>query len=314
MSRLPTLNGLQAFEATARHMSFAEAAKELSLTPSAVSYQVRTLEDRLGVDLFERLNRAIALTEAGALLMPDVRDAFARLHQGVSRLSADTPDEILIVSTGPSFASKWLAPRLFSFLDAHPDIEVRISASLKLVDFNRDGVDVGIRFGPGNYPGLELTKLMGESVIPMAAPSFWAKHPVSSPADLLALPLIIDESMDFSPDAPSWRDWFAAAGVTGAGEPRGVHFNHADHAMDAAARGSGVVLGRTTLASDDVQKGLLEERFPEQRLHTPFAFYLVMPPTAKLKPKVAAFRDWLVAETGADAGSKDVSARNATAT
>lgn len=129
MSRLPTLNGLQAFEATARHMSFALAAEELNLTPSAVSYQVRSLEDRLGMELFARLNRAIALTEAGELLYPDIREAFARMRIAVDRLSADTPENVLVVSTGPSFAAKWLSPRLFSFMDEHPEIEVRISSA-----------------------------------------------------------------------------------------------------------------------------------------------------------------------------------------
>ena len=298
VSRLPTLNGLQAFEAAARHMSFAAAAEELNLTPSAVSYQVRSLEDRLGVDLFARLNRAIALTEAGEALYPDVREAFARMRIAVDRLSADTPANVLVVSTGPSFAAKWLSPRLFGFMDAHPEIEVRISASLKLVDFNRDGIDVGIRFGPGNYPGLEQYHLMGDEVTVLASPGFLAAHPLQNPKDVVGQQLIIDESMAFTKQAPTWTDWFAHAGVGDAGEVRGLRFNHADHAIDAAARDVGIALARTSLAQSDLAKGLLVEPFPHLRLQTSLAFYLVMPPTARLKPKVAAFMRWIHDELG----------------
>jgi LysR family glycine cleavage system transcriptional activator len=298
MSRLPTLNGLQAFEATARHMSFASAAEELNLTPSAVSYQVRSLEDRLGVELFARLNRAIALTEAGEALYPDIREAFARMRIAVDRLSADTPENVLVVSTGPSFAAKWLSPRLFSFMDEHPEIEVRISASLKLVDFNRDGVDVGIRFGPGNYAGLEQFKLMGDEVTVLASPGFLETHRLKTPQDIAAQPLIIDESMAFTKEAPNWPEWFKHTGVTYEGEVRGLRFNHADHAIDAAARGVGIALARTSLAQSDVDKGLLVEPFPDLRLQTSLAFYLVMPPTARLKPKVAAFTQWVHRELG----------------
>ncbi len=298
MPRLPTLNGLQAFEATARLMSFSAAAEELNLTPSAVSYQVRTLEDRLGVELFARLNRAIALTEAGEALYPDIREAFARMRVAVDRLSADTPENVLVVSTGPSFAAKWLSPRLFSFMDEHPEIEVRISASLKLVDFNRDGVDVGIRFGPGNYPGLDQFELMGDEVTIIVSPEFLKSHLLDEPKDILNQPLIIDESMAFTKEAPTWADWFAYAEVPFSGEPRGLRFNHADHAIDAAARGAGVALARTSLAQEDLAKGLLVEPFPGLRLKTSLAFYLVMPPTARLKPKVEAFTRWMHEELG----------------
>lgn len=298
MSRLPTLNGLQAFEATARHLSFAQAAQELNLTPSAVSYQVRTLEDRLGVALFERLNRAILLTEEGEMLFPDLREAFARMRGAVDRLSADTPENVLVVSTGPSFAAKWLAPRLFSFMDEHPEIEVRISANLKLVDFNRDGIDVGIRFGEGHYPGLDTRWLIGDELTVLCSPQFLAGHELKTPQDVPAHPLIIDESLSFNPRSPTWEKWFAKAGVAHAGEVRGVHFNHADHAIDAAVRGAGLVLARTSLSRADMDTGLLVELFPDQRISTDMAFYLVMPPLARNKPKVQAFANWIMREFG----------------
>lgn len=298
MSRLPTLNGLQAFEATARHLSFAQAADELNLTPSAVSYQVRTLEDRLGVALFERLNRAIVLTEAGEMLFPDLREAFARMRGAVNRLSADTPENVLVVSTGPSFAAKWLAPRLFSFMDEHPQIEVRISANLKLVDFNRDGIDVGIRFGEGNYPGLETRWLIGDELTVLGSPQFLAEHAIKSPHDVPAQPLIIDDSLAFNPNSPNWEKWFQVTGVPLTESVRGVHFNHADHAIDAAVRGTGLVLARTSLARSDMDTGLLVELFPELRISTEMAFYLVMPPMAGNKPKVQAFTSWILREFG----------------
>lgn len=279
-------------------MSFSSAADELSLTPSAVSYQVRSLEEQLGTPLFERLNRAIALTEAGEALYPDVREAFARMRLAVDRLSADTPDDVLVVSTGPSFAAKWLAPRLFSFMDEHPEIEVRISASLKLVDFAKDGIDVGVRFGGGNYPGLEQYRLLGDELTVLVSPTFVGDNPIAVPKSVVDLPLIIDESMSSFPNPPGWKNWFAHAGVDGPGTIRGLSFNHADHAIDAAIRGAGVALARTSLAQADMDSGLLVEPFPQLRLSTPLTFYLVMPPTARLKPKVAAFTAWIIREMG----------------
>lgn len=296
MARLPTLNGLQAFEATARLLSFAQAAEELRLTPSAVSYQVRSLEDQLGLELFVRLNRAIALTQDGEALYPDVREAFARMRQAVDRLSADTPDNVLVVSTGPSFAAKWLSPRLFTFMDQHPDIEVRISANLKRVDFNRDGVDVAVRFGSGGYDGLEETWLMGDELTVLASPMFLQSHAIDQPSDIISQPLIIDESLAFSDDAPKWADWFAKAGIVYEGDVRGLRFNHADHAIDAAVRSTGLAFARTSLAQSDIDTGLLVEPFPQLRLSSPLAFYLVMPPSAKRKPKVAAFTKWMMHE------------------
>lgn len=298
MSRLPTLNGLQAFEATARHLSFAKAAEELALTPSAVSYQVRTLEDRLGVGLFKRLNRAILLTEEGEILFPDLREAFARMRNAVDRLSADTPENVLVVSTGPSFAAKWLAPRLFSFMDEYPEIEVRISANLKLVDFHRDGIDVGIRFGEGKYPDLDTRWLIGDELTVLCSPQFLTTHKVQVPQDVPSLPLIIDESLSFNPHSPTWEKWFAMSDVRHDGEVRGVHFNHADHAIDAAVRGTGLVLARTSLSRADMDTGLLIEPFPHLRIGTDLAFYLVMPPVAHNKPKVRAFTSWILREFG----------------
>ncbi|MCB1509256.1 MAG: LysR family transcriptional regulator, partial [Hyphomicrobiaceae bacterium] len=222
-----------------------------------------------------------------------------RLRLGLRRLTAPTPDNVLVVSTGPSFAAKWLAPRLFRFMDLHPEIEVRISASLKLVDFRADEVDVAVRFGRGPYEGLEQRRILGETVTVLASPGFLAAHSIAHPQDLLALPLIHDESMRFDPDAIGWVEWFAAQGIT-VGEVRGPRFNHADHALDAAVRGSGATLGRTTVAAEDMRNGLLVEPFPERRIDTDMAFFLVAPQAALARPKVKAFSDWIMAETAGD--------------
>jgi LysR family glycine cleavage system transcriptional activator len=203
---------------------------------------------------------------------------------------------VLVVSTGPSFAAKWLAPRLFSFMDEHPEIEVRISANLKLVDFSRDGIDVGIRFGEGNYPGLETRWLIGDELTVLGSPQFLADHAISSPQDIPAHPLIIDDSLSFNPKAPTWEKWLEMAGVLIGGSVRGVHFNHADHAIDAAVRGTGLVLARTSLSRADRDTGLLVELFPDLRISTDMAFYLVMPPMAGSKPKVQAFTNWILRE------------------
>ncbi len=301
-NRLPPLNSLKAFEAAARHMSFKQAAGELHVTPSALSYQIRQLEDHLGLPLFHRLNREVRLTDAGARVYPGLREGFARFEEAIARVRAVTPDNILVVSTGPAFAAKWLAPRIYRFVDRFPDIEIRISANLGLVDFAHDEVDIGIRFGAGHYPDLVSKPLANEWISPMAAPDFIARNNLRRPEDLAGIALLHDESLSFRHDAPSWRQWFELAGVSGIDPDRGPRFNHADHAMDAAARGAGVALARSMLAADDIQTGRLALLFPDLRLDTGFGFHLVYPPAGAERRKIQVFRDWMfeqMAEPGA---------------
>lgn len=295
--RLPPLNAIRAFEATARHLSFTRAAEELNLTPSALSYQVRTLEDFLSAKVFRRLNRAIELTETGARLYPGVRDGFERLRESFGQMVPDTPEHILVVSTGPAFAAKWLTPRVARFVDAYPDIEMRISASLRLVDFAQEDIDVGIRFGAGSYSGLHSVKLFNDKATPMVSPGFLEAHPdLTSSADLQRMPLLHDESLSTWTDAPSWQTLFRQNGWSEATARKGLRFNHADHALDAAIEGLGVVLGRSALATGDVRTGRLVCLFPEIVMHTELGFHLVCRPQDLNRRKVRIFWDWIKEE------------------
>ncbi len=291
--RLPPLNWLRAFEATARHLSFKLAADELNVTPSALSHHVRELETRLGVPLFERLNREIRLTEAGARLLPDLSDGFDRLADAMGRLQPDTPDNVLVVSTGPAFAAKWLAPRVYRFVDAYPDIELRIAASLKLVDLAEDKVDVAVRFGPGNYPGLVVEKLFDDAMVPMVSPRFRpGGAPIERVRDVLRAPLLHDDSLKIVDPEGGWPRWFRHAGLTDGDPDRGPRFNHAEHAIDAAIDGAGIVLGRIALGARDIRDGRLVVPFGPV-LPTGFAFWFVCPPAARDREKVRTFRAWL---------------------
>ena len=296
--RIPNLNGLRAFEAAARNLSFSKAAEELNVTPAAVSHQVRGLEDELGVKLFHRKNRAIALSEAGARCFPGVRDGFETIDRAVRTVGHKTGDHVLVISVGPMFTAKWLAPRLVAFMERHPDIDTRISANLNYSDFASDGVDVAIRFGHGNYRGLHVEPLMEEWIVPLCAPRLMASDPpLAKPSDLAAHALIHDESLAFSPEAPNWDDWLKAAGVSNLETGRrGLRFSNADHAISAAVEGAGVVLGRSVIAADDVRSGRLVAPF-DLPLPVGMSYHLVHPSGAERRPKIRAFRDWLLDET-----------------
>lgn len=296
--RLPPLNSIRAFEATARHMSFTRAAEELNLTPSALSYQVRSLEEILGQKVFKRLNRAIELTETGARLYPGVRDSFERLRESFAQLAPDTPDHVLVVSTGPAFAAKWLTPRVARFVDAYPDIDLRIAASLKLVDFNSDDIDVGLRFGAGISPDLKVQRILPDRMTPMVSPKFLEMHPeLQSPADLIRVPLLHDDSLAAWRNAiPTWQTVFRDLGLDEGSARRGLRFNHADHALDAAIEGLGIVMGRDTLAATDIKTGRLVCPFPEIVRDTNLGFYLVCRPQDTNRRKVRIFWDWMIEE------------------
>lgn len=296
VARLPPLNALRAFEVASRLMSFRDAAAELNVTPSALSYQIRQLEEHLGVELFTRLNRAVRLTEAGERLQPGLRDAFERMREAVERVGGGS-DDILVVSCGPAFAAKWLAPRVYRFVEAYPDLELRLSASLKLVDFTTEEVDVGIRFGSGDYPGLVVEPMFREAVLPLAAPGL----AVHDEATLARARLLHDDSSNFVSRSTGWPDWLRLMGFALDGT-RGTRFSHADHALDAAIDGAGVAMGRLSLAMRDVAAGRLAAPF-ETYMETPARFSLVSTPARLARPKVQTFRDWLFAEIAEEAGA-----------
>lgn len=294
---LPPLNSLRAFEAAGRHLSLTRAARELHVTAAAVSHQVRGLEDYLGVRLFRRVGNSLLLTDAGQACLPGLGEGFDRLAEAIERLKAHDARGPLHVSVAPAFASKWLVPRLERFDAAHPAIDVRISASLEVVDLDREGFDAAIRLGRGSYPGLEVHELFAESVVPMCRPDLIeGPHPLRTPEDLRHHVLLHDDSLRFERAAPDWPMWLTAAGVEDVDASRGPHFSHPDHAMQAAMDGAGVVLGWRTLAAADLAAGRLVIPF-DVTLPMKLAFFFVCPQVAAKRPKVVAFRDWLLEES-----------------
>lgn len=295
--RLPPLNALRAFEAAARHESFKGAADELSVTPAAVGHQIRTLEDFLGVELFHRLNRAVEPTDAARRLLPDLTRAFDLMVDALSTLDEDDGENVISVSTVPSFAVKWLIPRLERFNRAHPELDVRISASMEMTDFSKGGFDCAIRFGSGNYPDLKAWKILDDTVLPAASPTLLASvGGVTQPSDLSRLPLIHDDSLRYDPMTPDWRAWLMAVGAEDKVDwRRGTHFSYADHAVQAAIDGMGVVLTRRSLAAHDLATGRLVTPFQgEQPLS--MSYWFVCPPRNATRPRISAFRDWILSE------------------
>lgn len=289
--RLPPLTALRAFDAAARHMSFAQAAEELHVTPAALSYQIKQLEAHFGAPLFRRLNRAVELTEAGRALAPGAAEGFAafrRAQSAVRRMSRDRP---LTITAGPAFTAKWLAPRLFRFAEAHPEIELRFVASLRLMDFERDGIDAAIRFGPGPNPGLFERPLWTDWVTPLCTPE--RAESLRVPADLAGHALLHDDSLDVLGAYPGWREWLAAAGASAQVEAgRGPRFSNADHALDAAVDNAGVALGRLILAERDLAAGRLVAPF-DLRLPVGAKYQFLCPHGAENTAAIAAFLTWL---------------------
>jgi LysR family glycine cleavage system transcriptional activator len=232
--RLPPLNALRAFEAAARHMNFSRAADELSVTPGAVSQQIQNLEDFIGVALFKRTPKGLLLTDAAQTALPALRDAFDKLGEAASQLTAPVDGRRVTVSAAPSFAAKWLMPRLGRFEAAHPDMDVWLSAGMELVDFASGEIDVAIRYGSGRYPGLEVIRLMSETVTPVAAPALLAQRPIATPDDLGRHILLHDGSPDADESCPDWIMWLTARGVKGVDGARGPRFNQSSLVIEAA--------------------------------------------------------------------------------
>lgn len=293
--RLPPLNALRAFEAAARHGSFTRAAEELCVTQGAVSHQVKALEAALGLRLFRRERRRLAITEAGRSYLEVLRDAFDRIAAGTERLLGREGAGALTVSTSPNFAAKWLVHRLGRFALAHPGIDLRVGAALHSVDFAREDVDVAIRHGVGGWPGLHATRLCAETLFPVCSPALLrGRRALNSPADLRHHVLLhLDDRRD-------WTKWLAEAGAEEADLTRGPVFNQASMAIDAAVDGQGVALARTALVARDLLAGRLLRPFGPD-LAVPYAYWIVCPKATADIPKIAAFRRWLVGEAEADA-------------
>ncbi|MER8421538.1 transcriptional regulator GcvA [Mesorhizobium sp. M1329] len=294
--KLPPLTTLPSFEAAARLLSFSKAAEELHVTHGAVSRAIKNLEDQLGVQLFERATRSVSLTAVGEPYARAVREVLAQLATATAAATARYSSSTLNVSTSDGFAGRWLVPRLYRFHRAHGDVDVRVSTSGKLTNFLGDGIDVAVRYGNGNYPGLTSEFLTGEEVFPVCSPKLLeGAHPLRTPQDLRHHTLIRDS---FPID---WATWLASAGVEGVDPRSGITFDSATFAMESAAQGEGVVLGRTMLVAADLAAGRLVRPFGHA-LKSPSSFYLVYPPEAIRQRKVKAFRDWLLSEVAPQMG------------
>jgi len=299
MSRpLPPLNALRAFEAAARHLSFTRAAAELNVTPAAVSHQVKALEALLEVSLFRRLTRALRLTDAGQAALPAISQGFDKLTQGVEQIRAHGAGRELTVSVSPAFGAMWLVPRLERFRSRHPEIEIRIDGTDRLVDLARDDVDVAIRYGPGGYTGVQVDRLFGQVNTPVCSPALLeGKHPLRVPDDLRYHTLL---HIDWKDAEASWRMWLKAAGLHDIEPTRGPRFSQENMAVQAAIDGQGVALVGDRLVADDLAAGRLVRPF-DPGLCTPlsFSYYLLCAADNAGLPKVAAFRDWLLEEARA---------------
>lgn len=299
MRSIAHLNALRAFEASARHQSFSLAAQELNVTPAAVGQLVRTLEDWLGSPLFVRSTSGrarLVTTEVAEQALPDIRAGLERLAVGLERLRSGSAGGVLTVTVSPAFAAKWLLPRIERFQAAWPETDLRLDTSLKPVDFVAQRIDVGVRYGRGQWPGLAAEKLMDEEVYPVCAPALLATATLQAPDDLRGQVLIHDQSVDTSTGFASWQAWLRHAGVQGVPTDRGLRINNSAAVLQAAIDGQGVALARSVMAHDDLAAGRLVRLFPQVRLDSALAYYVVYRPECIAQPKVAAFRDWLLRE------------------
>lgn len=293
---IPPLNALRAFEVTARHMSMALAADELRVTPAAISHQIRLLEDHLGLPVFERVGRGLELTDAGRAGLEHLRAAFGQIGAAMDAIDALGETGVLNVSVPPSFASKWLTPRLDGFSRRHPEIDVHVEASVALTDFGKDRIDLAIRYGLGRYTDLVAEKLLSESVIPVCSPELQRRYlPFRNLAGLASVPLLHDEGPERDPSCPSWEDWLRQAGISHPDPTRGPRFNQSSLVIEAAVLGRGVALVKSVLAERELRSGALV-RLAMRDQPIDYGYYIVAPRGKLNLPKVSHFRDWLRAE------------------
>lgn len=291
---MPPFLSVRVFEAAARSGSFARAAEELGITAGAVSQHIRVLEEFAGQPLFRRLGRGVELTEAGQAAFAHATSAMGEMLQAGRAMRASWRGRRISVSTAPSFASKWLIPRLSKFQELYPEIEVRLSADMSLVDFAGSDIDFAIRYGPGGYESLHCERLMSEAVVVVASPRLLEGYPpLRTAQDLLTLPLIHDDAAERDPGCPTWAMWFAARGHKRDDADRGLRFNQSSLALEAAAAGKGLVLAKRQLALRDIASGALVTPLEETHAPVSFAYWLVWPRGRRFEPAQNAFLEWL---------------------
>jgi len=285
---LPPLASLRAFEAAARHLNFTRAAEELHLTHGAISHQMKALEAQLGVTLFRRERRRLLLTDAGQRFAARVRAILGELSESVDAIAGKADPRVLTVSVLPSFASRWLIPRLASFQRRHPDIDLHVSASHAMAEFGADGVDIAVRFGRGGWPGVVAEKLFDEEVFPVASPKLVSERWPLKPRELDRFPLLRSER-------EPWMPWFRAVGLAFEEPKRGPIFSDEILMLQAAEQGLGIALARGAIAAPEIAAGRLVRLFPD-RVPPRSAYYLVYPRAHATLPAVAVFREWIFAE------------------
>ncbi len=295
------LNALRAFEASARHQSFSAAAVELNVTPAAVGQLVRSLEDWLGIPLFNRSTGGktrLVPTEAALSALPDIRAGFDRLTIGLEKLKTNSSNGVLTVAISPAFAAKWLLPRIDKFQTAYPDMDVRLDTNLKPVDFITNGIDIGVRYGNGSWPGLMSEKFMDEEIFPVCSPMFLEENKLL-PQDinnLAELPLIHDLTMDSHSNFTTWDIWLKKNEIPFESTRRSLKINNSAAVLQSAIDGHGIALARSVLAHDDLKAGRLIRLFPEIKTTSALAYYIVFREDCRTRPKLIAFRDWLMGE------------------
>lgn len=296
LARLPPLTSLRAFVATARHLSFVKAAEELHVTSAAIGQQIRLLEDHLGQALFLRNRGQLVLTDAGQALMPGLTDAFDRVLDAVARLAGNGDTAPIRVSVAPSFAGKWLVPRLAALRETLPELEVLVDASARFADLSNDETDCVIRYGLGSYPGLVTDRLFSEAVVPVCSPGFALQHGLySGPQAIQRVPLLHEDGPERDAMCPDWTAWSRSAGLPDIGAGPGFRFNQSSLIIDAAIAGQGLGLGKLRLAAADIKAGRLVVPFGEPQT-VEFAYFFAATPHKANQPRIARFRDWLNAE------------------
>ena len=297
MALLPPLNSLRAFEAAGRLLSFSKAADELNVTPGAISQQIRSLEEFLEIKLFKRRNRSIILTDSGQIFLPLLSDGFSTITEAVDSVRRSQKDGPLTISAAPSFTSKWLIPRLCKFQALHNEIDVRIDASSRLVDFLREDIDVGIRFGTGEFAGLDSIYLFSYDLIPVCSPDLMHEGKgLRDLSDIRHHTLLHSDDTEFDPSWPDWAMWLATAGVDDVDANRGIYFTQGEMVIEAAIEGQGIALAGSVMAAGAIESGRLVQPF-ETRLPVRLSFHFVTTRQKSSSPKVGAFRQWVLDES-----------------
>ena len=299
---LPPLNALRSFEAAARHGSFKAAAEELCVSHSAISHQVKLLEQYLGLELFSRRSRAVELTRAGRAYYPVLRETFDRLADSTALLLTPKRQDVLTIQLYSTFAIRWLIPRLPDFQARHPQINVRLNTSQRDVDFEHEDVDACVMIGTPSQDDLSYTYLFGAELLPVCSPALLqATPPLRTPLDLARHSLL-----QVYPSRRDWSVWLEGHGVGHLNADGGLQFDSYDHALSTAAQGLGVALGMQPYLAKDIRSGLLVEVFPGKRVRHDRDWYLVCRRERAKQPKIAAFRDWLLEKVKADPDIVDV--------